>query len=257
MIVGMIGVGVVGGTTYEWLRNNNPNLEIRVYDPGKGFEDDISACDAYIISVPVPIKGFMQDLSAIEDSLLKCNRYSTIFIRSTLTPGTADALAIKHDKKISHMPEFLTARRAYADMDKNPVYFGYPETFPADEQIYRHANALFGHKKDTHYMKNKECEMAKLMHNCFGAMKVTYFNAIHHLCEKNDIDFEKAKEVIFHTGYINEEHTMVPGPDGRKGYGGTCFPVNIEAMIGFAGSDLTHNLFKDIYVLNKFFRNHS
>ena len=29
---------------------------------------------------------------------------------------------------------------------------------------------------------------------------------------------------------IGESHTRVPGPDGKKGFGGTCFPKDIESL---------------------------
>ena len=32
------------------------------------------------------------------------------------------------------------------------------------------------------------------------------------------------------SGYINDTHTYVPGPDGKFGYGGKCFPKDVNAF---------------------------
>jgi UDPglucose 6-dehydrogenase len=62
---------------------------------------------------------------------------------------------------------------------------------------------------------------------------VTFFNGIYELAKKNHCDYENIKSGFLLSGYINEKHTFVPGPDGKFGYGGKCFPkdTNIFARI--------------------------
>ena len=64
----------------------------------------------------------------------------------------------------------------------------------------------------------------------FGAMKVTYFNVIHKICRQVGANFDNVKAGAFLTGYIEKQHTLVPGPDGKFGFGGKCFPENVSAM---------------------------
>ena len=47
--VGIIGCGFIGTALKNWLEENNPDVEIRVSDPPKGMNDDVSECDAYFI----------------------------------------------------------------------------------------------------------------------------------------------------------------------------------------------------------------
>jgi UDPglucose 6-dehydrogenase len=75
-----------------------------------------------------------------------------------------------------------------------------------------------------------EAELAKYTHNCFGAMKVTYFNMIKRLCDAKEADFEKVKQAAKITGFLGEEHMQVPGHDGKLGYSGKCFPTNMESL---------------------------
>ena len=35
---------------------------------------------------------------------------------------------------------------------------------------------------------------------------------------------------------IGESHINVPGPDGKKGFGGACFPKDIAALINYASN---------------------
>ena len=72
--------------------------------------------------------------------------------------------------------------------------------------------------------------MVKYAHNVFGALKVTYFNCIYDLCQKMGMDYESVRRGVLASTYINDTHTSVPGPDGKLGYGGKCFPKDVNAF---------------------------
>ena len=61
------------------------------------------------------------------------------------------------------------------------------------------------------------------------------FNEMKLLCEEiEDIDYET---IVFGVGMdsrIGKSHTSVPGPDGDFGFGGHCFPKDINALISVA-----------------------
>ena len=79
-------------------------------------------------------------------------------------------------------------------------------------------------------MTSAEAEMVKYAHNVFGALKVTYFNCIYDICKKEGLDYQKVREGVLGSTYINDVHTQVPGPDGKYGYGGKCFPKDVDAF---------------------------
>lgn len=217
-------MGVVGGTLKRWLKEHTPQHEIKCFDPGKGLKDDLAGCNAIFISVPVPATPYGQDVSMLDQAVTLAKKYSgLVFIRSTVLPGTNDMYGT-----IS-MPEFLTERKAYEDFCAHPIMLGGANKFEEIQTIFP---KIFN-KKSFHIIKNVDAEMAKLTHNCFGAMKVTYFNIIKELCEKTGANFENVKFGASMTGFIGPQHTQVPGPDGLKGYGGKCFPENMLAMSGF------------------------
>jgi UDPglucose 6-dehydrogenase len=94
---------------------------------------------------------------------------------------------------------------------------------------YAVLSALFPKKKFL-IMTNMECELAKYAHNAFGAMKVNFANIIYDIADKVGADYRMVKAGMLLSGYINDQHLEVPGPDGAFGYGGTCFPKDLRAL---------------------------
>ena len=54
------------------------------------------------------------------------------------------------------------------------------------------------------------------------------------ICNSAGIDFDKVTEYALYDSRIGNSHLMVPGPDGDRGFGGHCFPKDMEAMVYFA-----------------------
>ena len=99
-----------------------------------------------------------------------------------------------------------------------------------------------------------EAEITKYAHNVFGALKVTYFNGIYDLCKRCEANYRKIQQGILLSGYINAPHTQVPGPDGKFGYGGKCFPKDVNALTKMTEGLPIHNLLKELQPLNIEFR---
>lgn len=217
MKLGFIGIGIVGGTTRKWILRNTPH-EVCSFDPGKGMFDKLENCDAIFISIPIdPDQDCLGDLSELRKAIHKAKTESPnakIFIRSTVKPGTNDFLGTYA------MPEFLTERTAEQDMAALPIITG--SDWDGLEKIFPGKSIL--------RMSNTSAEIAKLAHNCFGALKVTYWNIIHNLCEGMGAKYTDVLAGSMITGFIEPQHTMVPGPDGKYGWGGKCFPLNIKML---------------------------
>lgn len=222
--VGIIGCGVIGGVMKKWLETHNPNVAVKVSDPPKGYNDDLSDIDVGFISIHIPTEADgSQDLTLLKSIVQKLPDVP-IYIRTTMLPGTCDKLSAELNKQVCFMPEFLTERTAYDDFCVQPMIFT------------AHADLLSAVFKDKEYvqMSNMEAEITKYAHNVFGAVKVTYFNGIYEMCQKYHCDFNKVHTGVLQSGYINEPHSVVPGPDGKFGYGGKCFPKDVKAFMNFA-----------------------
>ena len=82
---------------------------------------------------------------------------------------------------------------------------------------------------------SKTAEMVKYMTNSFLATKVSFANEMKMICDKLDIDYDKVVEYSTYDERLGKSHWAVPGPDGHYGFGGSCFPKDINALIHLAG----------------------
>lgn len=244
--VGIIGCGVIGMVLKQWVEKNNPDCKTFVYDPPKGQFDDLSTTDIVFISIHIPTEeDHTQDLSLLCSLIDNCPNVP-IFIRTTLVPGSCDRLSKTLNKNIYFMPEFLTERTAYDDFCSQPmIYTGQVELL---KRIFKN--------KEYITMSNLEAEITKYSHNVFGALKVTYFNGIYELAKMNNCDYEKIRKGILLSGYINETHTKVPGPDGKTGYGGKCFPKDVAAFVEVCKNNNIHiyGLLEKLEIINRKYR---
>jgi len=87
--------------------------------------------------------------------------------------------------------------------------------------------------------------MVKYMTNTFLATKVSFANEMYMICDKLDIDYDKVVEYSTYDERLGKSHWAVPGPDGKFGFGGSCFPKDINALLEVA------NKFKiDVFTLD-------
>ena len=251
MKIGIIGNGFVGKATSIL---SCKDVELIVYDiipesckPLGTTLDDIVKTDIVFISVPTPmnsdgschlniLESVVKDIRetqkrlAIEDSDMP-----SIVNRCTVPVGTSDRL------RVNFMPEFLTEKRFEEDFINNPDWiFGLNEI---DQSLnnsfkYRISKLInFAHENqkiksnNVVFVNNKEAELIKLFKNCFLATKVAFCNEIYQFSEIHNINYEKVRELSTRDKRIGPSHTMVPGPDGTKGFGGTCFPKDTRSML--------------------------
>ena len=60
---------------------------------------------------------------------------------------------------------------------------------------------------------------------------------------------------MLNNGWINPNHTQIPGHDGNISYGGKCFPKDIKALNQvFIKNDVTHKVIESVIEENKTMR---
>ena len=242
--VGIVGCGFVGGALKQWLEEHNPSVDVLVSDPPKGFKDDLSSADVVFVSIHVPTeRDGSQDITLLKE-IIRGLPDKPIFVRTTILPGTSEVLSRETARRVYFMPEFLTERTAYSDFCSQPM------VFTAESALLQR---IFTGKKFVE-MTSFEAEVCKYAHNVFGALKVTYFNGVYDYCKKNDANYDHVLTGILLSGYINETHTAVPGPDGKFGYGGKCFPKDVNALTKMTVGYPLNSLLAPLHPLNVAFR---
>jgi len=247
--VGIVGCGFVGGALKAWLDENNRDAQVFVSDPPKGMNDDLSGIDVAFVQIHVRTEDDgTQNLSLMEE-LIKGLPDVPVFVRTTILPGTSARLSKETGHRVYYMPEFLTERTHLEDFRKQTMVF----PVEGDAETLALLTKVFPGKKFT-VMSPLEAEITKYAHNVFGAYKVTYFNAVKEYCERMGADWAKVHTGCLLSGYINDTHTYVPGPDGKCGYGGKCFPKDVNAFVKLTAGMSLGTLLAPLHELNVHFR---
>ena len=245
--IGIVGYGFVGKAT-DW--GFSENSEKFIVDPKLGTNiEQLSKFNPKIvfISVPTPMgDDGSQDSTIIEEVvkelLDKCPE-SIKVVKSTVLPSILEMLHAL-DKKIIYNPEFLREKHANEDfINSDMIIFG------GDRDVATEVSqAYFLHSKcktkEHLFTDLKSASLIKYSINTFLASKVIFFNEIHDLFEQLKVSdsWDLLKNIISLDKRIGESHMDVPGHDGKKGFGGACFPKDSLALVKFAesiGVDMT------------------
>jgi len=233
----IIGCGFVGNAIYNTF---SPYYSIKIYDKFKsGFnslKETLDHSDVIFVCLPTPVADDMsQDLSNIIESLCEADRETEdrkIFvIKSTVLPGTTRKLKEIYNKHgFVFSPEFLTERNAIFDsINTYRVILGSDNKNDIDrvEEIHK---PVYSHVKlfKTNF---EEAELVKYICNCFFSAKVSIMNEIYDICKGLGIEYEKVRQMFLADQRIANSHTMVPGPDGHRGFGGKCFYKDLNSFI--------------------------
>jgi len=233
--VGVIGNGFVG-EAISFAFSSVSDMYVYDTDPLKSLDDleSVHSCDFVFICVPTPMfQDGSQDLSYVEDVFEKATSKPVYILKSTVLPGTTEELSKKYSNiKIIFSPEFLTERTAKLDMlTQSRIILG--GELPLTEK----AKILFNERfkiKNIIQTDSKTAELTKYMNNTFFATKVSIMNEFKLLCDKIGANWQDALKGFVSDGRIGDSHLNVPGHDGKLGYGGTCFPKDVNALLSFS-----------------------
>jgi UDPglucose 6-dehydrogenase len=68
------------------------------------------------------------------------------------------------------------------------------------------------------------------------ATKVSFANEIYQICKEMGVDYNTVISTATLDKRLGKSHWKVPGPDGHYGFGLTCFPKDLNALIRLAES---------------------
>lgn len=242
MKIGIIGKGFVGSAV-EYAFSCNPKFQtsIKVYDKNPDLsthtlDETINDSEIIFLSVPTPANDDgsinIEIVENILSEISQCSHNdSIILLRSTVIPGTTNMLSKKFPKlKIVFNPEFLTERNANDDfINQSRIVLGGEKKLTS--KVAGLYNWRFNNSVPIIETNFQTAELIKYMNNCFLATKVSFMNEMKLVSSKMEVDWDKAVEGFIGDPRVGHSHTNVPGIDGKLGFGGACFPKDIQAMI--------------------------
>ncbi len=245
--IGIIGFGFVGSAVrFGFSPNTGYDAEVKVYDKDKNkstdsLDDVVNTSDFIFVSVPTPSnEDGTINLDIVDDVLNDINniqkRDNIILLRSTMVPGSSQNFQKKYPKlNLVFNPEFLTERSANFDFINQSRFIlgGKEEHTLKVADLYRWR---FGKSIPVIETNFETAELIKYMNNCFFATKVSFMNEMKLVANQCGADWELAVEGFVRDGRVGHSHINVPGHDGKSGFGGSCFPKDIQAMIAFGKS---------------------
>lgn len=202
-------------------------------------------CEVFFIAVGTPpgedgsadLSHVLAVAQQIGDTL---NAPAIVVNKSTVPVGTADLVretirerlaqrGVEIDFSVVSNPEFLKEGAAVNDfMHPDRIVIG------ADNEHARQVmSTLYApfirNRPRTLFMGVRDAEMTKYAANAMLATKISFMNEIASLCERLDVDVENVRVGIGSDERIGY-HFIYAG----CGYGGSCFPKDVKALINIA-----------------------
>jgi len=222
----------------ELIKRNAKNDSLRF---STSF-DSVKENDAIFLAVGTPSneKGeanleYLKNAAISVAKNLKEN--ALVIIKSTVPVGTSkeiETLIKGYTNKNFHLisnPEFLKEGSAVEDfMRPDRVIIGHKSDSSAKvmEEIY---SPLLRQGNPIIFMSNLSAELSKYAANCFLATKISFINEVARLCDLTGSDVEEVRKGMASDKRIGGQF-LYPGP----GYGGSCFPKDVKALIQTAKS---------------------
>jgi len=255
----IVGSGVVGQATGKGFTKNGHtvsyvdiNAQTIAKLRGNGLnamtvaEVDWNAVDVVLLAVWTPSVNDRIVLDYIEAAALDVGRglattdnYITVVVRSTVPPTTTEQRItpiLEHasgkkagvDFGVAMNPEFLRAVTSEQDFARPWItVLGSSDRRTAEilDKLYTPFGALIVRCTPT------EAEMIKYVNNIYNAVKISYFNEVHAICEQLNIDSSLIGAAVARSA--ESMWNPLYGTRGGVPYGGACLPKDTAAFLAF------------------------
>jgi len=201
--------------------------------------------EVYFIAVGTPPgedgSADLRHVLAVAREIGRClDKYAVIVDKSTVPVGTAEKVAAviqdELDKRsvdiafdVVSNPEFLKEGAAVDDfMKPDRIVIGCNSDLARDIMCTLYADFCRNHNRMV-MMGVREAEMTKYAANAMLATKISFMNEIAGLCDALQVDVEKVR-----LGIGSDSRIGFPFIYPGCGYGGSCFPKDVNALISMA-----------------------
>lgn len=219
-MIGIIGYGYVGKAV-----DNAFKCGSLISDPKYNSTTihDIVSVNPVCIFVCVPTNpdepNFLTLLSVLDD-INKTGYNGPIVVKSTVLPGYLKG------SNIVYNPEFLTQRTSDTDFINPEMIVMSGERAYEVVDIYKTYSDVT--MNNLHVTDIDTACLLKYTMNCFYGLKVCYMNHIYDIAKNVGADYDGMINILKDHQWMGTHHYDVPGPDGKRGFGGACLPKDIQ-----------------------------
>jgi UDPglucose 6-dehydrogenase len=263
----IVGSGVVGQATGKGFAKKSHRVDYVDIDPAKikqltqqGLHamrpDQVTwgEYDIVILTVSTPTVNQRLVLDYLDAAvhnvgkgLTTTDKFTVVVVRSTVPPTTTEQrlrpILEQASGKIAGIdfglavnPEFLRQRTSEQDFDRPWItVLGTADRLSADilHNLYTPFGGLIVNCKPA------EAEMIKYVNNIYNALKISYFNEVHQICEHFGVDSRLIGAVVARSA--ESMWNPLYGTRGGVPYGGACLPKDTLAFMQFCREQgLTH-----------------
>lgn len=244
-VIAYIGYGFVGKACHKAFEHNSDAIIIDNTNPVHTYRDiEEQKPPLTFVCVPAPTRDDgsvnASEIYAIFEELSSIKHKGVVVVKSTIPPSIAQDLADYYPEiEYVYSPEFL--REAHWEVDalhpRMIILAGKMENCHLVKDFYRNHSGVWDGVQP-YFTDYKSAALVKYALNSYLAMKVVFMNQLKQLfydeIDMPDIDkWDHFTELLSRDPRIGRTHLQVPGPDGQYGYGGSCFPKDVKAMLEF------------------------
>lgn len=237
MHIGLVGYGVVGRALGRFFARGESS-RLSIYDKYLPGYDGLSSmlavdnADIAFVAVPTPYDAQSQacDISNVIDVVEKLS--VPLCIKSTVPPGTTDALIARTGKSLAFSPEYVgeSANHQWPEVDSCGfvIIGGEKKACALARKAYETAA-----KPEMRYIETSAAaaELGKYMENTFLASKVAFVNMYYDFAASMGVDYEQLRQIFVLDARSGESHTKV---SPERGFGGKCFPKDMRSIVAWA-----------------------
>ena len=237
--VAIVGYGYVGKAMYNFFK---VKYNVIFYDPfveGSCTKEEVNHADLAVVSVFTPSAPDGSCDTSIVESVIEWIDTPVIMIKSTIEPGTTEALKKKFNKRIVFSPEYIgesdydTGRHNFNKNAMNLSFItlgGDPlDTNYCADIIY----PIFGPNKTYKFVDATTAELAKYMENCFFATKLVFCYEFEAICKSFGARYHEVRECWLLDPRMESSHTGVFASNTEP-FSGKCLPKDIKAICSAA-----------------------
>ena len=221
-LIGFVGQGYVGKNyADDFERRGYDTVRYALEEPYRAGKGKIRECDIVFIAVPTPTTPDGFEYGIVESALSLVGDGKIAVIKSTVLPGTTEALQEKCPSVLLLMsPEFLTeATAAYDAAHPQRNIIGMAKDTSAHRAAAERVLAALPEAPFTQICRAREAEYIKYGGNNWFYFKVLFINALYDLAAHDGCDWDVIKKGIAADPRVGSTHLNPVHASGEPGGG--------------------------------------